>query len=547
MKDIKLLIRRYALANAIAHEGVGSVKSVLGKLLAEKPEFRKDVLKVKSIVEEVIEEINKLSFEEQKKMLEKIGAPERAEKEEKKELPQLDVGKTFVVRFAPNPDGAMHIGNARVAILNDEYAKRYKGKYILRFDDTDPKKKVPEKVFYDMIKEDLKWLGIKWHKEVIASKRLNIYYKYAEKLIEMGKAYVCLCDIEKWKTLRNKKIACKCRNLSKKEHMKRWKKMKSWKLKEGEAVVRIKTSMDLKNPAVRDWAAFRIVDHPKHPFSKRKLWPLYNFASAIDDHLLGVTHIIRGQEHSTNESKQRFIYNYFNWKYPKVYIVGRFSVSEVIMSKSVIREGIKKHKFTGWNDIRLATIATLKRRGFTPQAIRQLIVDIGLKSSDITVPMDTLASYNRKIIDSIAKRFFFTPNPIKIKIKNAPRIKEIKIPMHPTENLGFRKIKISNEIYISKDDYETYNGVEVRLKELYNIKLGENIFTSKKVKNIPKLQWVSKPFVHVKLLMTDNILEGYGEKDMAKLKPGEIIQLERIGFGCVESTGKTITIVFAHK
>ena len=163
-------------------------------------------------------------------------------------MPALDIKKKLVLRFAPNPDGALHLGNARPAILCDEYAKRYKGKLILRFDDTDPKVKVPEKIFYSWIKEDLNWLGIKWHQEVAASKRLPIYYKYAEKLVKMNKAYVCTCGDE-WKKLVANNKACKCRLLDVKNQQKRWKAMLAYKYKEKAAVLRIKTDLDAKNPA----------------------------------------------------------------------------------------------------------------------------------------------------------------------------------------------------------------------------------------------------------------------------------------------------------
>ncbi len=551
-KDYKEKIRKYALANAVAHSGTAKSKSVLGKLLAENPEMRKNLLEVKSEVELVVEDVNALALEKQKKELQEIGFVEKPRKiKEEKVLPDLDVGRTFVMRFAPNPDGSIHIGNARPAILCSEYVKKYNGKFILRFDDTDPKVKVPEKRFYKSIKEDLKWLKIKWDKEIIASKRLNIYYSYAEELIKNSFAYVCTCDQEKWKLLKEKGKSCPCRKNDKKTNMKLWKKMLASNqgkgFKEGEAVLRIKTDMEAKNPAVRDWPAFRIIDKPHHPFSKKHLWPLYNFASAIDDHLLGVTHILRGQEHATNETKQKYLYDYFKWKYPETIIVGRFSMGDMVMSKSEIKKGIKEHRFTGWDDVRLGTIAALRRRGFQPEAIRQIVLDIGVKPSDVTISFENLAAYNRRLIDKIANRYFFVENPKKIIVKNISK-RKVKLKVHP-DSKKHKTIEINNTFYIEKEDYEKYKGLEVRLKDLFNIKLGEvSKYTGKELKATPKIHWVPSKYVPVRIFMPGKQIEGYGELNLLKTKKGEIVQFERFGFVKIEKITKTTVVaVFTHK
>jgi len=323
--SIDYIIRKYCLINATEHQGIAQPKSVLGKILGDQPDMRSQVLMLRSQVERAAEEINRMTPQQQKKELDKMGGYVPVRREEKKGLPELDRKDRFVVRFAPNPDGALHAGNARPAVLCDEYARKYGGKFILRFDDTDPKIKIPEKQFYKWIREDLKWLGIRVNQEIIASKRLKIYYKHAEDLIKKEAAYVCTCG-ERWKTSRNKSQACECRRQDLKANIKKWKKMMSHSYKERQAVLRIKTDMDAKNPAVRDWPAFRIVDKPRHPLQKGHLWPLYNFASAIDDYLTGVTHIFRGQEHSTNEVKQRYLYQHMGWTYPTVITLGRFSM-----------------------------------------------------------------------------------------------------------------------------------------------------------------------------------------------------------------------------
>ncbi len=547
---IKEDIKRIVLFNAISHDGKALPKSVLGIILGKYPKLRSEVLKVRSEIEKECEKINRMKLSKQKTELEKLGGFEEKKHEEKKGLSELPGARTgkFVVRMAPNPDGAIHIGNARPAVLNYAYAKKYKGKFILRFDDTDPKVKIPEKKFYKWVEEDLKWLGIKWDKKYRASKRLSIYKKYAEELIKMGKAYVCTCG-DKWKEYRDHRKACPCRDLPIKEQLKRWKKMKSYKYKEGEAVLRVKTDLDASNPAVIDWPAFRIIDHPKHPFVKEEhLWPLYNFASAIDDHVLGVTHILRGQEHSTNEVKQRYLYQHFGWKYPVTIIVGRFSMGDMVMSKSKIKEGIRNHQFSGWDDIKLGTIRALRRRGFHPEAITRLILEIGPKSSDMTISLDNLASYNRKLIDKKTKRFFFVENPIKITVNKLP-FKKIEIPSHPTSKLGMRKFTLTKTFYVSKKDFDKHKGSEIRLKELFNIQLNKKSkYMGREIKPMPKIQWVPDKHINVSILTETGYTTGFGEKNILKEKVGEVIQFERFGFVRIEKIKKNgVNVIYSHR
>ncbi len=552
--ELDRLVRKYTLMNAVEHSGTAQAKTVLGRLLADEPDLRKNALQIKSLIDNIVEEINAMKAEKQKQELDSLGMPPAIKKTEKKILADLDVGRSFVIRFAPNPDGCLHLGNARPAVLCDEYRKKYKGKFILRFDDTDPKIKVPEEHFYKWIKEDLRWMKIKWDSEIVASKRLQIYYSYAEKLARAGNAYVCTCDSETWKTMRDKSRSCPCRRNDAKQNIKLWKKMlaanasKKSAFKEGQAVLRIKTDLEAKNPAVRDWPAFRIVDKPRHPLSKKKLWPLYNFASAVDDHLLGVTHIFRGQEHTTNEVKQRYMYHHFGWKYPFNIVLGRFSLAGAELSKSQIRAGIAEGRFSGWDDLRLGTLKTLKRRGFQPEAVRQIIVDIGVKPSDITISFENLSAYNRKIIDKTAHRFFFIPVTKKIIMDKVP-LKSVSIPVHPDEKKKRRTIKLGKTFYIDEQDYQKLKGLEVRLKDLFNIKLGENVvYTGKDVKSLPKIQWVSEDNVPVMILLPGKEIKGIGESNIAKKRPGDIVQFERFGFVRLEKVSKSgVVAVFAHE
>ncbi|MBI4014742.1 MAG: glutamate--tRNA ligase [Candidatus Aenigmarchaeota archaeon] len=547
MEDLHSLVRLYSLANAVEHDGKAVENSVLSKLLGDKPELRAHVQELRSLVEDEVKKVNALSPEKQKQELDDGGYVKEEKKEEKKELPELDVDrKGFVVRFAPNPDGALHLGNARPALLSDEYAKKYSGKFILRFDDTDPKIKVPEKRFYSWIREDLKWLGVNVHKEVISSSRLPIYYKHAAELISRDAAYVCTCG-DAWKTARDAGKPCVCRSLDRKENAKRWKAMLSHKFKEGEAVLRIKTDIEAKNPAARDWPAVRIVDSPVHPLKKAHVWPLYNFASAIDDHLLEITHIFRGQEHSTNEVKQRYLYEHMGWKYPEVIILGRFSMSDMVLSKSEIRAGIEKGDFQGWDDPKAGTLRSFRRRGFLPEALRKIVVEVGARPNDITISTENLAAYNRKMVDITAPRFFFVAEPKPITLKGNVK-KSVSAKIHPARE-ALRTILVGSKIYVDKEDFDKYKGIEVRLKDFCNVKLADMAeVTGYDIKPTPKIHWVPEKSVTVRVITPTGTITGIGERNILKAKKGQVVQFERFGFVRIENKEKSsVDCIFSHE
>ncbi|MGC9310267.1 MAG: glutamate--tRNA ligase [Candidatus Aenigmatarchaeota archaeon] len=530
-----MFLRRYALSNAIKYNGKADAGSVTGKILIEKPELKKDAKALKQAVEKIIIEINKMKVDEQKKELDSIGGPIKKDKvKEKDMIPLLKVKYDFVVRFAPNPNGPLHLGNARQAVVNWLYRNLYNGTYILRYDDTDPKNKVPVKEAYRWIVEDLEWLGVKPDKVYHASKRLPIYYEHFEKLIKMEKAYICTCDRAKFKELREKGKACPCRDMSAATHLKRWEKMLSHDFKEGDAVGRVKTDLSDKNLSVRDWPAFRIIDKPEHPLVKnRNVWPLLDFASGIDDHLLGITHIIRGTDLALSRNKQLYMYTYFRWKYPIIKLQGRFSVLDTELSKSKVSLGITNGTYSGWDDVRLATIRAFRRRGYFPEALSNMMKEIGPKIRDVMVSWDYISSFNRKLLDPLANRYFFVEDPIEITVINPPPEKSVNIPLHPDyPDRGDRTLNIGKTFYISKEDFRKHNGKIVRLIGLYNIRLGQKAqFLGKQVLPYPKIQWVPKDAITMKVLKPDNtLMKGLVEREITKLRPGERVQLQRICF-----------------
>ena len=578
-REVRDEILKYALLNALDHDGKALAKAVLGKLISGKPQLKRDIREVKGLVDEVVEEVNKLKIEEQKRLLDELGVeiPSKTtlERMEKKlpPLPNAEKYDVIVTRFSPNPDCVLHLGSARAIILSYEYAKMYNGKFILRFEDTDPRLKRSALKFYDYIREDLIWLGCKWDEEYIQSDRIPIYYKYAEELIRLGKAYICTCEREEFHKLVNAKTPCPCRDLSPNRNLHRWKAMLNGEYDEGEAVLRVKTDIEHPNPAVREWPAFRIIDTRKYPHprvgDKYRVWPLYNFACGVDDHLMGITHVIRGKEHLTNQIRQSYLYKHLGWRYPETIHYGRLKIVNAVLSKSKIIKGIEEGLYKDWSDPRLATLTALRKRGIHPEAIRKMILDVGPKPVDVTLSWENLYAYNRKVIDPQANRYFFVDNPKKLTIHGLPRRFLAEIPLHPQHpERGFRKFDISPkdgvaEFWVSRNDVElAKRRGKVRLIGLFNIEAEESgedglkakfiseSYLDAKKERMPLIHWIPcNGEIPTVVVMPDATeINGLAETSCRNLNPGSVIQFERFGFVRVESIQESLlTVFYAHK
>jgi len=563
VEKIRTVVTQWALANALEHGGRASVNAVLGKLIAGMPELRPRARELFGLVEEVVAEVNELPHEEQLYRLRKVGPVEKPKQEKHRGLPELpDVEKypSVVTRFAPNPNGPMHIGHVRAALLSHEYARRYHGKFILRFEDTNPENALPE--MYALIKQDLRWLGLGWDEEHAQSDRIELYYIYAEKLLRQEKAYVCTCEVEEFRKLRDRGEPCPCRDLSGGEQLERWRRMLAGGFAKGKSVVRIKTDLKHPNPAVRDWPAFRVSVTP-HPRvgSRYLVWPLYNFSVSIDDHEMGVTHVIRGKEHVVNEQRQHALFEYLGWRYPTAVHYGRLRIGGMALNKTQTMRGIRSGELTGPDDVRLGTIAALRRRGFLPEAVRQVILDIGPTPVDSSLSWETLCSHNRRFVDGRANRYFFVPSPVKLLVHKAPELKQARIRLHPSDlGRGERILPISREgdalaFHISQADATNLSvGQTFRLKDLMNVTLSsrgaplEAEFHGLKPADVPKIQWVSAGAVKMEVLMPDNTLElGLAEPAVAGLGVGEIVQLERYGFVRIDATRPKLVAVYGHR
>lgn len=257
-----------ALQNAVKHRSVPSAGAVMGFVLGSSPHLRSRAGEIKNRLSEVLAEVESLSHEEREIRLEEIAPDVYAglfEKKEKKKhgLPDLPRAESGVVmRFAPNPSGPLHLGHARAAYLNDEYVRRYGGKYILRIEDTDPKRVDPEA--YRMVPEDIGWMSLGITDTIYQSDRFPIYYDIGRQLIEQGAAYVCRCDNEHFRDLKMHKTACPCRSQTVEEAAELFDQMLDGKFAEGEVGVRLKTDLDHPDPAMRDYPLFRVLTSTKH-------------------------------------------------------------------------------------------------------------------------------------------------------------------------------------------------------------------------------------------------------------------------------------------
>ncbi|MBR9683523.1 glutamate--tRNA ligase [Candidatus Woesearchaeota archaeon] len=564
MKDIVL---KWVLQNAHKFGKINS-KFVLGMVLREKAELRKKVPAVMKEIEKAIDEVSKLDKGEIKKKLGKLAPELLKEKKEKKEegplksLPGAAKGKV-VVRIAPSPSGPMHIGHAYGVSLNYEYAKMYSGELILRIEDTNPDNIYP--AAYELIEDDAKWLtdgGVA--QVVVQSSRLGIYYDAAEKLVGLGKAYVCECDVDKWRVMKSKGEACPCRKLKVKENQLRYAKMFNG-YAEGEAVLKLKTDIKHKNPAMRDFSIMRINEHV-HPKTgkEQRVWPLMVFSVAIDDHDLGMTHVLNGKDHADNGKKESLIMEYLSWKAPEYKHWGRINFEGMKLSTSQTKVSIEQGEYTGWDDIRLATLMALRRRGYQAGAFRKYALEIGLSLNDKTVSREefwkNINAFNREIVESKANRYFFVDEPKKITLVGGKK-KSVEIGLHPNfPKRGVRKLKAGKDFYIAKKDFDLLEKGKIhRLMDCCNFEVsGEEFkFVSESYEDYRGaknkgaiIHWLpSGDKLKVEVVMEDGgVVSGIGEKGLEELKEGKIVQLERRYFARLDKKSKgKLTFWFLHK
>ncbi len=565
--ELKSVIRGIALLNASEHDGKTRNDSIISKVIGINPELRSRIKDVIPLISQAVIDVNKLSVESQKEEL----ASKYAEllivkpKQERIGLPPLEGAEqgNVITRFPPEPNGYPHIGHAKASIIDEEYAKMYGGKLILRFDDTNPEKERLE--YYAAIKVGLDWLGVKYDLIKNTSDDMEIIYKKAKELIDLGSAYVCTCNKETISKNRREMLSCKCRVGNLDQNNTRWNKMFD-KFKPGEAIVRFLGDMSSENTVMRDPTLLRIIDEP-HPIHKDKyrVWPNYDFAVAIEDSIDGITHAFRTKEYELRTELYYALLDKLNMRKPKMLEFSRLEFEGMPVSKRVLKPLVEEGKVSGFDDPRLPTLEGLRRRGIVPEAIRKFVLSLGFTKSDTMPPFETLESFNRKIIDPKSVRLFIVFDPVKLTVTNN-NLTEIEISNHPQNDMGKRRIEIDGSFYIPGNDAKILKiGDEIRLLELYNIKITrigpeiESEITDTSYKpNIPKIQWISrKNPVNIEVLTSDvlfindqfnenslQIKQAITEQYYLELNVGAEIQFVRFGYCRKDSANQAI---YTHK
>ena len=516
------------------------------------------------------------------------------------DLKQNTYQRQVITRFPPEPNGYLHIGHAKSITLNFGLAQEYKGRCHLRFDDTNPTKEDVE--YVEAIKRDVKWLGYDWGEHLYyASQYFERFYEFAIELIKKGKAYVCHLSPDELRqyrgTLTEPGKESPYRNRSIEENLIFFEKMRKGEFKEGEATLRAKIDMSSPNINMRDPVLYRIMHVPHHRSgSKWCIYPTYDFAHPLSDAIEGITHSICTLEFEDHRPLYDWVVENVSvpWR-PKQIEFARLNLSYTVMSKRLLSQLVEKGIVDGWDDPRLPTISGLRRRGFTPEAIKEFCERIGVAKSNSVVDMALLEHCLREDLNKRAQRAMVVINPLKLVILNYPEDKEewveaMNNPEDPSQ--GTRAVPFSRELFIEAEDFmedppkkffRLSPGREVRLRYAYYVKCVDVIkdpkdnsikeihctydpetrggWSQDKRKVKATLHWVSsKHAVDVEVRLYDrlfNVSDPFEiAKDMDKAinqeslkiiknakaepmlrdaKPGTHFQFERIGYFCVDT------------
>ncbi len=565
LESLDEIIRKHSLRNALDF-GKASAGAVVGKVIAEFPDAKKDMKLTMQKINEIIQAVNQMPRDVVESEIKNYKFAEKPKEEKKGFDIQGAVEGKVVTRFPPEPSGYPHIGHAKAAFLNYEIAKQYNGKMILRFDDTNPEKESQE--YVDAIKEGLKWLGISWDAETYTSDNMDKIYECAEKLIKKEKAYVCTCAQDEISKGRAEAKPCACRSLKIEENLERWKKMLDGQFKEGEAIVRFKGDLKALNTVMRDPSLVRIINAEHYRQGKKySAWPNYDLAVAVMDALEEITHPMRTKEYELRDELYTAIFFELDFKRPRLIEFSRLQIKNAPISKRLLNPLVKEGKVMGWDDPRLPTLIGLKRRGILPEAIRNFVLSFGLSKVESEPTLEALFAENRKLIDPIANRYFFVPDPVELEIEGAhPRLAQLRL--HPTKNLGYRDMAVKDRVFITKEDATQLKEGEVfRLKDLYNVKLKQKdgllLASYESGDNIAdkKIQWVSEENLECDVLVpldlinekgeynegSMKVIHGYCENNCERLSEGDIIQFERFGFCKLdkkEREARKLTFIF---
>ena len=396
-------------------------------------------------------------------------------------------------RFPPEPNGFLHIGHVKAICLNFDLGEEFGAPVNLRFDDTNPSSE--KKIYVEGIKEDILWLGYKWHKECYASDYFEQLYLWAEELISKDRAYVDSQDPE---TIASQKGTptkpgkeSPYRSRSQEENLSLFSKMRAGKFEEGEHVLRAKINMSSPNMLLRDPVMYRIINKShQRTLKKWCIYPMYDWAHGQSDFIEKISHSLCTLEFKPH----RDLYEWFLYalgpnleNVPKQREFARLNLSHTITSKRKLKRLIDEGHVNGWDDPRMPTISGLRKRGYTPQSLKKFVRTAGVAKRENIIELSLLEFCIREHLNKISPRIMAVLDPIKIIIENYPEGKEEQLigeinPEDPSE--GTRKIPFSKELFIEKEDFQEQTGDsffrlrlgnEVRLKNAYIIKAKEII------------------------------------------------------------------------
>lgn len=394
--------------------------------------------------------------------------------------------KKVVTRFPPEPNGYLHIGHAKAILLSSGLAQEFKGKFNLRFDDTNPAKEDTE--YVESIKEDVKWLGGKWDDIFFASNYFDTMYEKAVLLIKKGLAYVCDLSAEQIReyrgTLTEPGKESPYRNRTVEENLDLFDRMRKGEFKDGEKVLRAKMDMASPNITMRDPILYRI-DHAEHHNTKNKwcIYPMYDFAHPLEDAIEGITHSICTLEFEDHRPLYDWVVKECEMEsVPRQYEFARLNMTNTVMSKRKLKQLVDEKVVDGWDDPRMPTISGLRRKGYTPEAIRKFCNEIGVSKANSVVDSQMLEYFVREDLQLKAQAAMAVMRPLKLVITNYPegQTEMLEIENNANdESQGKRLVPFSRELYIEQEDFmevpvkkyfRLFPGNEVRLKGGYFVK-----------------------------------------------------------------------------
>jgi len=436
--------RGIALQNALEH-GSTSAGIVISKLLGEVPSLRSKAGEIAPAVARIVAEVNAMPDSARRAELESAHAGRLEvprERESRGPLPPLAGAETgrVVTRFPPEPNGYPHIGHAKAAVINVEYAKMYGGECILRMDDTNPEAERLE--YYAAINVGLEWLGLEFARRKNTSDDMRELLSRGRALIEAGGAYVCTCKKEDISRGRRAMRACACSAKGAADHAERWEKMAS-SYRAGAAIVRFRGDMASQNTVMRDPALFRIID-ARHPLlgAEHRVWPSYDFAVAVEDSLDGVTHAFRSKEYELRGELYSALLSAMNMREPQMTVFSRLDFEGMPVSKRELRPLIEGGAVSWYDDPRLPTLAGMRRRGIAPQAIRKFVLSLGFTKSDTMAPFGALEAANRAEIDASCPRLHMVRGAREARIAGLPG--SVTLQNHPSGGLGERTVALGD-------------------------------------------------------------------------------------------------------